>query len=1121
MKFLADLHVHSKFSRATSPSLDLENLYIAAQLKGITVVATGDFTHPGWFSELNAKLIPAEDGLFRLKKSIESACEQHVPPACRAPVRFLLGVEISNIYKKGEKTRKNHNLVYVPAFEEAQKLNAALDRIGNIRSDGRPILGLDARDLFEAVLDISPANYLVPAHIWTPWFSLLGSKSGFDRVEACFEDLTPYIFAVETGLSSDPPMNWRVSGLDGMTLVSNSDAHSPSKLGREANLFDAELSYDGIRQALRSGDCRRFLGTFEFYPQEGKYHMDGHRKCKVCCRPEETMDLKGICPVCGRPMTLGVLHRVEMLADRRAGDRPSRTHPFYSVVPMSHILSEIFSVGPDTQKVCKAQSRMAAELGSELAVLREIPLEQIDRLGIPLLSEAIRRVRQKEISVDPGFDGEFGKIRIFTPDERRSLQGQQSIFAVSEKILKSAPASAPPMEKKPRLFEPPAAAPAQAPPVLNSDQQQAVQSTSRRLIVSAGPGTGKTRTLIYRIAHLIRTGQALPRHILALTFTQKAAHEMKQRLAAMVGTAASEVTAATFHAFCLQLLQQWLPEKKWRVIDDVERRRLTMDALQLLRLKGVPAGSDPQRYIAYVHHAKQQGRSAVLKNDTETGPENAHGVLALYQELLDFQDCLDFDDVIDRTLLLWEHETDFQKRFGTLYRFILVDEFQDLDDRQHCLVQRLAPPGAEDKQLFVIGDPDQCIYGFRGSKADAFERFVRHYPNAVQVRLNRNYRSAQTILEASGQMLRGGRDGEDRRLYSGIGGLDAIEVFSAPSEKAEAVKIGRTIESLVGGMGFTSMDFDKVDRGREVDAPAFAFSDIAVLYRTRDQAHVLARAFDKAGIPYQNASRGQALDSSYARVLAAWMRIIASQGLYEDLQRTLPPAGGVGVKTFEKFKWWAYTRCLTLESAMRQAQRYPVPGISRKAQMKLTEHIKFVDQVKTRACQWPLDQRLAFIRKTVAQPPEGLAQGVFERIGAAAEQHGPQGSGTCLNLLALQSDTDMYREKAQRVVLMTMHASKGLEFPVVFIAGCEDGLVPLDRPDVDPIEEKRLFYVAMTRARSRLFLTYAHKRLRCGQRLQGRMSPFISQIEAKLRVHAQPFSPRRKTAGPRQLALFD
>ena len=287
-------------------------------------------------------------GLFRLKTDLAAAVQAQVPPACHAPVRFMLGGEISNIYKRGDRTRKVHNIVFAPSFEAVERLQARLERIGNIRSDGRPILGLDSRDLLEIVLETDPACHLIPAHIWTPWFSLLGSKSGFDSVAECFADLTPHIFALETGLSSDPPMNWRVSALDRYTLVSNSDAHSPEKLGREATLFDCELAYGALFDALlptpahgRGARGEGYLGTVEFFPEEGKYHFDGHRACGIVWDPPTTLAHSGICPVCGKAVTIGVMHRVEALADRPIGGRPARTHPFHSLIPLPEVLGEV------------------------------------------------------------------------------------------------------------------------------------------------------------------------------------------------------------------------------------------------------------------------------------------------------------------------------------------------------------------------------------------------------------------------------------------------------------------------------------------------------------------------------------------------------------------------------------------------------------------------------------------------------------------------------------------------------------------------------------------------------------------------------------------------------------
>ena len=351
MTFLADFHIHSRFSRATSKTLDLEHLHIAAQCKGVAVVGTGDATHPGWFAEIKEKLIPAEPGMFKLKDEISRLCDQEVPKSCRRKVRFMLVSEISNIYKKNNKTRKNHNLVFLSDLNQAENFNSKLDKIGNIKSDGRPILGLDARDLLEILLETSEKGFLIPAHIWTPWFSLLGSKSGFDSIEECFEDLSSYIFAVETGLSSDPAMNWRVSFLDGLTLVSNSDAHSPLKLGREANIFNTRLSYSSIKKTIKKGDPESFIGTYEFYPEEGKYHIDGHRKCNISFWPEQTRNHNGICPVCGKPLTLGVLYRVEELSDRLSGETPEKNLPFFNIIPLtSHICSLTFKISLD--KTC-------------------------------------------------------------------------------------------------------------------------------------------------------------------------------------------------------------------------------------------------------------------------------------------------------------------------------------------------------------------------------------------------------------------------------------------------------------------------------------------------------------------------------------------------------------------------------------------------------------------------------------------------------------------------------------------------------------------------------------------------------------------------------------------------
>lgn len=423
MSFIADLHIHSYLSRACSPQLKPESLYQWCQLKGIRVLATGDFTHPQWLQELQEKLMPAESGLFRLQPSLAQVVNQKIPPTCREEARFLLGVEISCIYKKNDRVRKTHLLVFAPSFEVAKKINARLEKIGNLRSDGRPILGLDSKTLLSMLLDISPQAYLIPAHAWTPHFSVFGSESGFDSLEECFEDLTPYIFAIETGLSSDPAMNWRVSALDNIALISNSDAHSPEKLAREANVIDTDLSYDGIFDAFKKRDFK----TLEFFPEEGKYHWDGHRNCKVRSLPKDTLSQKGLCPQCGKPVTIGVLNRVEKLADRDEGQKPEGAADFENIIPLKEIIAQTLRVRPASIKVDRDYHRLLSLFGNELSILRELPLERLEAKGYLLLALAIHRMRKGKVQAQPGYDGEYGVISVLSEQDFKTSQ-EPSLF---------------------------------------------------------------------------------------------------------------------------------------------------------------------------------------------------------------------------------------------------------------------------------------------------------------------------------------------------------------------------------------------------------------------------------------------------------------------------------------------------------------------------------------------------------------------------------------------------------------------------------------------------------------------------------------------------------------------
>ena len=597
--YIGDLHIHSRFSRATSRDGDPEHLEFMARKKGIHILGTGDFTHPTWRAELMEKLEPAEDGLYVLKE--EYRIHQEGVPEEKP--RFLVTGEISSIYKKNERVRKVHSLLLLPGLEEAEALSRRLELIGNIHSDGRPILGLDCRDLLEIMLETCPEAVYVPAHIWTPHFSLFGAFSGFDSIEECFGDLTPYIHALETGLSSDPPMNWRVSALDSYFLVSNSDAHSPAKLGREATLFQTELSYAGIAKAINTGEG--LAGTLEFFPEEGKYHFDGHRKCGLCIR----------CPVCGKKITIGVLNRVEQLADRPEDYVRPDAKPFESLVPLPEVIAASTGASAAGKKVQETCDRMVGALGPEFFILRQAPIEDIRHAAGPLVAEGISRLREGRVKRTPGYDGEYGKIGLLSEEDISSLEGQLSLFSAEEleqmeqkeertagakrrsgtkrteqegkdaekwgaetaektdaeefsrelgaesaeaveKLLKqaeelsvSAPesrTSASASEREKEILS-----------SLNPLQEEAVRASDRAVAVIAGPGAGKTKTLIARLQYLVEVRGVAPGQITAVTFTNRAAQEMRDRLkqasdAKQCGY--EDIQIGTFHAVSSRFL---------------------------------------------------------------------------------------------------------------------------------------------------------------------------------------------------------------------------------------------------------------------------------------------------------------------------------------------------------------------------------------------------------------------------------------------------------------------------------------------------------------------------------------------------------------------------------------
>lgn len=429
MKVMTDFHIHSKYSRATSEQMDVDEIVRYAPVKGLNLVGTGDFTHAQWLKELKENLVRDEESdLYKPTKAPNSS------------LRFMVTGEAATIFPFKEETKKIHHLILTPNLETAAQINDRLSRYGSLIVDGRPVLNMTAAALVEEVMEASRENVLIPAHIWTPWFSLFGDLSGFDRIEDCYQETIKHIFAVETGLSSDPPMNWRLSALDRFTLVSNSDSHSswPWRIGREANVFDIErLTFNNVIDAIRSKDPKRFLFTIETYPEYGKYHWTGHRNCKVSLSPEEVKKYGGICPVCHRKLTKGVEQRVNGLADRPDGFKPDSVPGFRRLLPLSEVIQAVLGAAyPGIQKVWNVYNLLISKFGDEYTVLIDAPFNVLAETVDPTIADAIIRVREERLNVVPGYDGVYGQIKIVDESEKKSAESlveQQSTQPVTRR----------------------------------------------------------------------------------------------------------------------------------------------------------------------------------------------------------------------------------------------------------------------------------------------------------------------------------------------------------------------------------------------------------------------------------------------------------------------------------------------------------------------------------------------------------------------------------------------------------------------------------------------------------------------------------------------------------------
>lgn len=1064
MPYIADLHVHSHYSRATSKDLNLESLYQWAKIKGINVVGTGDFTHPEWFAELKEKLQPDGNGFYTLKD----------PPADPAipgiktkdiDVRFCLTTEISSIYKHGDRVRKNHNLVYAPDLETVARINHKLSAIGNLEADGRPILGLPSRDLLEIVLETSERAYLVPAHIWTPWFSTLGSKAGYDSIDACFRDLTDHLFAVETGLSSDPAMNWKLSNLDKYTLISNSDAHSPSKLGREANLLDAALSYDGMFNAFKTGDG--FLGTYEFYPQEGKYHHDGHRKCDISLKPEETKKYNDVCPECGKPLTVGVLHRVVDLADRNDSQKPESAAGYKYIIPIPEVLGEIEGVGPKTKTVRRKYRDEISKFGNEFSLLHEVPVEDIRQNSGPVLAEAVNRIRNDEVKPVAGYDGVYGIISVFEDGEVERIRGQLGFFdlneyKVEEETLKAA-------EPEPKVDDSEEEDKAAAPYTLNAQQDKVKRSVNAATLVEAGPGTGKTHTLVEWIVHQVESGSCSPDGVMAVTFTNKSAEELKNRLTNRLGSEAQSMTIGTFHAIAWRLLRELNPD-----LDTIYDRSSRRMALRFLFPELGPTERSELEEQLLSHFELGQNL-----------PESARGYAQGYREYLDSQGAVDLSDLINRLVGSLKEHTKAREEFTHRFKAIAVDEFQDINPIQYELVELLG--GAEGQNILAIGDPDQSIYGFRGSDLSLFFKFGRRF-NAEKISLTQNYRSTGRIVDAAGSVVRHNELTSSSALNSMKQEGALITVHQATNPFKEADYILDQIERFIGGI-------DSLASGVHTDSEhSYGLGDIAVLFRTNVVGDELFKSFIKAGIPVSYGDGSSFLAEPPFTVISNILQLYLKPDNNIALSDLLAEAYG-----------WNDAQITSLLNAVNKESlslfgENIMTNIAGSLREDLAELRELLQKLTTGIENEGIKQAVEMIAAEFL-PDDLLTESQLlkkETLLELAEESGKD-LEQFLEQMQLNPYTDAGRLRTEGVHLLTFHAAKGLEFPVVFIAAAEEEITPLLREGADMEEERRLFYVAMTRAEDELQITHSIERSRFGEMRKMEPSRFIAEIPEELK----------------------
>ena len=1159
MYFFVDLHVHSKHSRATSRDLDLEHLSIWARRKGIHVVGTGDFTHPTWRAELQSKLVPAEDGLFRLTPEIEATLFEKDPTLQDVPpTRFFLTAEVNNIFRTQDGLHKIQSILTVPSFEIASQLCEQLAQHGDLFADGRPTLDLSGQQLLEYVIS-HPQSYLIPSHIWSPWFSLFSPRGGVDNIQDCFGDLSTHIFALDSGISADPLMSRRLSSLDAYTLVAASDAHSPSRLGRKVNRFETTLSYKAIFDAIKEGPGHHFLGTYETHPAAAKYYYDGHRACRECYEPQETLHRKYICAACKKPVTLGVLHQVEQRADRTLTQAEQLAPPFRYILPLEDLLAELLELSPKAKKVQRHYFQLIYRYGPELPLLMERSLDDIDYNELPLFREALARLRQGDIHITPGFDGRPGLIEIFHQDETK--QAQQTLFPHSaiphtarqmtlfDFLAPPAPAPAPhipqldlftpptpppqtslplpPPEEttptpseKPSPVPPSPSSPIPEPPQteeeswtpstdskplfpsqrnarqirkafakyvlppakqllspLNIEQRAPVKHWGSPMLIASGPGTGKTYTLTTRIAYLTASRRLHPTHILAFTSTNKSARQMAERLDELVGLYRG-VTIGTFHRFCLNLLQD--EEYAYRLIGEAERMIL-MRELSQHQL----SSTQQRQYLDKISKYKQ--KSLLPDQLEDEDDEQFVKLYQAYERTLHQEELYDLEDLLLQSIQLLEQDPSLCHQLQLRFRSIHVDDYQDINEAQYRLLRLLVSP---ENDLCVAGDADQSIFGFRGGAPTYLRHFEQDFSfagrPARRFTLWRNYRSPECVIDISQQVI-ASQSNQHRIIQTSIfSGLSNITYLHTEDEHTEARYIAEQIQQLI-----SPSTEDEVST-----ETSYTLADIAILYSSNQQLPPIQKELKRQGIPYRIAQPISIPEK------------LPELRLFLALLRYFSPPHGDWLALYEIFCTWPHLSEMTFPQIQALRSQHPHltpddclahapewfalgPKLSQEAK-KLRELIRSMRaSIQTASAKEFLEQHLSQMEDMLDErwvPGKETRILLYERAAAT-----PFFSDFLQHLL-LEEDPDPYIQPAARLSLRSLTAAKGTEYPVVFLPGCEESFIPPSDSPEEEAEHRRLFYVGMTRTKSKLYLSHVKHRQLDGERQSRSPSRYIQEV---------------------------